>query len=139
MTDPNGSSTAYYAGGRLGDVNATSANVDRASVRSVEADQATLERAAVRRLHAQQATVEKSAIAFARIEHATLRESNTAILIGRSVAADQSRTGILIAPIVRGEVHTLVDMRSAVAIGLGIVLGRVLLGGVRALGRRVAS
>jgi hypothetical protein len=139
MTDPNGSATTYYAGGRLNDVNATSATVDRASVRSVEADQATLEKAAVRRLHAQQATVERSAIAFARIEQATLRESSAGILIGRDVAADQSRTGILIAPVVRGEVHTLVDMRSAVAIGVGIVLGRVVLAGVRALGRRVTS
>lgn len=138
MTDPNGSSTAYYAGGRLNDVNATSANVDRASVGSVEADQAHLERAAVRRLHAQQATVDKSAIAFAHIDQATLRESNAGIVIARSVACDQARTGVLISPVVRGEVHTLVDIRSAVAIGVGIVLGRVLIAGVRALGRRVA-
>ena len=137
MTEPNGSTTAYYAGGRLDEVTANSANVDRASVGTVEADQARLERAAVRRLHAQQATVDKSAIAFARIEQATLHDSRAGIVVARSVACDQARTGILISPVVRGEVHTLLDMRSAVAIGVGIVLGRVLLAGVRALGRKV--
>ena len=136
MTDPNGSTTAY-AGGRLGDVNATSANVDRASVRSVEAEQAHLEKAAVRRLQAQQATVDKSAIGYARIDQATLRESSAGVIVARSVACDEVRTGILVSPVVRGEVHTLVDMRSAVAIGVGIVLGRVLLAGVRSVGRRV--
>lgn len=137
MTQPNGSSTAYFSGGRLGDMNAETANVDRASVGSVEADIARLERAAVRRLHAQQATVDKSAIGIARIQQATLQQSNAAVVMSRDVACDEVHTGILVAPIVRGEVHTWLDMRSAVAIGLGIVLGRVLLAGVRALGRRV--
>lgn len=138
MPEPNGSSTASYLGGRVDDVIANSATIDRATVRSVEADQASLDRAAVRRLNATQATVDHSAIAFARIDQATLRQSNAGVVVAKSVACDEVRTGILISPIVRGEVHTLVDMRSAVAIGVGIVLGRVLLAGGRALVRRVA-
>ena len=52
------------------------------------------------------------------------------------VAVDEVRTGILFAPVVRGDVHTLLDMRSAVAIGVGMVLGKAALAAVRALARR---
>ncbi len=137
MTQANGSNSASYLGGRVDDVVTGTATIDRASVRSVEADQATLERAAVRRLNATQATIDHSAVAYARIDQATLRQSNAGVVVARSVACDEVRTGILVSPIVRGEVHTLLDMRSAVAIGVGIVLGRVLLGAGRALVRRV--
>ena len=137
MSESNGSSTASYLGGRVDDVVTSSATIDRATVRSVEADHATLERAAVRRLQATQATIDRSAIAYARIDQATLRQSTAGVVVAKSVACDEVRTGILISPVVRGEVHTLVDMRSAVAIGVGIVLGRVLLAGGRALVRRV--
>lgn len=136
MTEANGS-TAVHTGGRQDAITANTAHIDRASVASLEADQATLERAAVRRLHATQATVDHSAIAIAHIEQATLRQSNAGIVMARSVACDEVRTGILVSPVVRGEVHTLLDIRSAVAIGVGVVLGRVLLGALRALGRRV--
>lgn len=139
MTQGNGTSTSSHTGGRIDDVSATFVTLDRSAAGNVEAQQAQLERAAVRRLQAQQATIEKSAIAFAHIDQATLRESQAAIVVARSVACDESRTFILASPIVRGEVHALIDMRSAVAIGVGMVLGKVMIGAVRALARRVTA
>lgn len=97
-----------------------------------EGDIARLERAAVQRFRANQANVDRSAIGAASIGRATLRQSAAGIVIGRSVAADQVKVGILVSPVVRGEVHTWLDMRSAVAIGLGMALGRALLAVVRA-------
>jgi len=55
------------------------------------------------------------------------------------VAVDEVHTGILISPVVRGDVHTWLDMRSAVAIGFGMVLGKAVLAGVRALVRRATN
>jgi hypothetical protein len=97
-----------------------------------EGDIAHLERAAVQRFRANQANVDRSAIGAASIGRATLRQSAAGIVVGRSVAADQVRVGILVSPVVRGEVHTWLDMRSAIAIGLGMALGRALLAVVRA-------
>jgi hypothetical protein len=96
-----------------------------------------LERAAVRRLHANDITVERSFISVARSERATLTSSAAGMVVARSVACDEVRVGILAAPVVRGEVHTLVDLRSAVAIGLGMALGRALLAGGRGLAGRI--
>ncbi len=103
----------------------------------MDADQAQMERAAVNRLRAGQATLDKSAIAIATFDQGTIRQSSAGVIVARSVACDQVRTGILAAPVVRGEVHTWLDLRSAVAIGFGMVLGKVAIGGVRALVRRV--
>ncbi len=104
---------------------------------SVESDVARLERAAVSRFRAGQANIERSAIGFASIGQGTLRQSNAGVVVARSLAADEVRTAILIAPVVRGEVHTLIDLRTAVAIGFGMALGRMLLGAVRGAGRRI--
>ncbi len=100
-----------------------------------EGDIAHLERAAVQRFRANQATVSKSFVGVAGIGRATLQESTAGIVVARSLAADEVRAGILIAPVVRGEVHTWLDLRTAFAIGLGMALGRALLGGGRGRGR----
>ena len=42
------------------------------------------------------------------------------------------RVGVLVSPVVRGNVRTWLDFRSAVAVGVGIALGRALLAGIRA-------
>jgi hypothetical protein len=102
-----------------------------------EGDIAHLERAAVQRFRANQATVNRSAIGVASIQRATLRQSAAGIVVGRSVAADQVKAGILVSPVVRGEVHTWLDMRSAVAIGLGMALGRALLAVARVAVRKL--
>lgn len=96
-------------------------------------DVAILERAAIRRLHARDMNVERSAVGVVRSGRATLAASSAGVVVARSVACDEARVGLLVAPVVRGEVHTLIDIRSAVAIGLGLALGRLLLAGGRAL------
>lgn len=131
-----GSSTAN---GRLGQVEGTHVHVERSAVRMVDASQARLEQAAVQRLRAGEATVQRSAVAYARFEQGTVRQSTAGIVAAKSVACDEVRTLVLASPVVRGEVHTWLDLRSAVAIGVGMALGRVAIAGVRALARRAVG
>ena len=105
----------------------------------VAANRFSLDKSAVRSLHATELEATRSAVGFARFEHGTIRQGSAGVVIGRSVAVDEVRTGILIAPVVRGDVHTLLDMRSAVAIGFGMVLGKAFLAGVRAVARRATG
>lgn len=121
-----------------GAVSASQVLVERSAVRSVDADQVRLERAAVQRLRAGHATIERSAVGLLQLDRGTLAQSSAGIVVARSLAADETHIGVLISPVVRGEVHTWLDMRSAVAIGVGIVLGRALLAAVRAGWRRQA-
>jgi hypothetical protein len=110
--------------------------VDRGAVRNLESDIARLERAAVARLRATDANFDRSAVAFASFDHGTLRQSAAGVVIARSLACDEVRTGVLISPVVRGEVHTWFDMRSAVALGVGFALGQAFLKGTKSLVRR---
>ena len=105
----------------------------------IAANRFSLDKSAVRSLHATELDTTRSAIGIARFEHGTIRQGSAGVIIGRSVAVDEVRTGILIAPVVRGDVHTLLDMRSAVAIGFGMVLGKAFLAGVRALARKATG
>lgn len=98
-----------------------------------------LDRSAIRGVRASHVDVEKSAVGYARFGRGTIRQSVSGVVVGRSVACDEVRTGVLVSPVVRGEVHTLLDMRSAVAIGFGMVLGKAFLDGVRAVVRRLAG
>jgi hypothetical protein len=137
MANSNGSSTSRVSGGRLGDLTAQLVNIDRSAVRSLDADGAQVDKSAIQRLRARQATIDHSGIGLASLEQATLRQSNAGVVIARSVACDEVRTGVLISPVIRGEVHTWLDLRSAVAIGFGMVLGKAVLSGARALARLV--
>lgn len=140
MVSTNGSSTAHISGQKVNDLTATEVHFERSVARNVEADVAQLEHSAVQRLNARQATIGgKSSIGSARINQATLRQSSAGIVVANSVACDEVRTGILISPVVRGDVHTLLDIRSAIAVGVGIVLGRVILSAVRSAVRRIAG
>ena len=105
----------------------------------VAANRFSVDKSAVRSLHATDIDSTHSAIGIARFESGTIRQGSAGVIIGRSVAVDEVRTGILIAPVVRGDVHTLLDMRSAVAIGFGMVLGKAFLAGVRALARKATG
>lgn len=98
-----------------------------------------IDRSAVRRLDADEIDVSKSFVGVATFENGTVRQSSAAVIAGRSVAVDEVRTGILMAPVVRGDVHTWLDMRSAVAIGFGMVLGKAVIAAVRALVRRATN
>ena len=96
-----------------------------------------IERSAIRRVTAEQVDISRSAVGVATFERGTIRQSDAGIVVGRSVAVDQVRVGVLVSPVVRGEVHTLLDMRSAVAIGFGMVLGKLFVSAVRALARKL--
>ncbi len=96
-----------------------------------------IERSAIRRVTAEQVEISRSAVGVAVFDRGTIRQSDAGLVVGRSVAVDQVRTGILIAPVVRGDVRTLLDMRSAVAIGFGMVLGKVCVALVRSLARKL--
>ncbi len=98
-----------------------------------------IDRSAVRRLEADEIDVSKSFVGVAKFENGTIRQGSAGVIAGRSVAVDEVHTGILISPVVRGDVHTWLDMRSAVAIGFGMVLGKAVLAGVRALVRRATN
>jgi hypothetical protein len=137
MAHSNGFSAAHETSERSEHVSVTHASIGKTNVHTVEADRARVERAAVRRFRALHATVDHSTIAFATIEQqATIRQSTAGVIIGNSIACDEVRTVVLASPVVRGEVHTLIDLRTAFALGLGMALGTWMLGVVRGAGRR---
>lgn len=122
MANQNGTGAAGVTGGPVDEVSATQHfMLDKSAVRSVSADEME---------------ISKSFVGFAKFEHGTLRQGTAGVVAGRSIAVDEVRTGILISPVVRGDVHTWLDIRSAMAIGVGMVLGKALLGAARALVRR---
>ena len=139
MASANGSSTTHFERRRVAELNATHAEVTNSAVRYLDADQARLERAAAHRVRAKQVEVVNSVIGFGTFDQGTIRQSNAGIVIGRSVALDEVHVGILASPVVRGDVHTWLDLRSAVAIGVGMVLGKAAIAAVRALARRAMS
>jgi hypothetical protein len=139
MAYQNSSSNGHVQGERVERLEATQMSVDRSAVRYLNTDEAQVERAAVQRLHSTRAEMHEALIGKATFERGTIRQSKAGIVTGRSVACDEVRIGILVAPVVRGDVHTMLDMRSAVAIGFGIALGRLAIGVVRGLGRQIAG
>jgi len=116
--------------------NGAAANVSREQFDEVTTTRLSLDRSAIRRIQADEVDIHKSAVGIASFDRGTIRQSSAGAVIGRSVAMDEVKTGILISPVVRGDVHTLLDMRSAVAIGFGMVLGKVFLDAIRAAVRR---
>ena len=108
----------------------------RALRRPADGDVAHLERAAVQRFRAGNATVDRSGVGVAIIGQGTLQRSAAGVVFARSLACDEVRTGILAAPVVRGEVHTWLDLRTAFALGLGMALGHALIGLARDFSRR---
>ena len=119
--------------------NGTRGTFEAEGVEEMTITRLSLDKSAVRSVAADEMDISKSAVGVARFENGTLRQGSAGVVIGRSVAMDEVRTGVLISPVVRGDVHTLIDMRSAVAIGVGMVLGKALLAGARALVRRATG
>jgi hypothetical protein len=136
MVHGNGSAESWVIGERVERIAATEVTVDRSAVGRLEAERADLERAAVQRMQAEEATFTQSAIGIAQFERGTIRQSSAGVVVARSVACDEVHTMVLASPVVRGEVHTLLDLRSAVAVGVGIVLGKALLSLLGAVVRR---
>lgn len=127
------SSQDDISGQRVEWFSAEEATVDRSAVGSLEARYADIDWSVVNHLAAEDAEIANSAVGIAAINRGTLRESTAGFIVGRSVACDEVRTLFLASPVVRGEVHTWLDMRSAVAVGVGIALGKALLAGVSAI------
>lgn len=119
--------------------NGASAKVSRDEYDEVTTTRLSLDKSAIRRIQADEVEIDKSAVGVASFDRGTIRQSSAGVVIGRSIAMDEVRTGILISPVVRGDVHTLLDMRSAVAIGFGMVLGKVFLAAIRGVVRRVTG
>jgi hypothetical protein len=113
-------------GHRLDQLTATHVYANRSAVRHLSADQARLERAAVNRLRSGHATIERSAVAVAQFDEGTLRQSSAAIVVANSLACDEVHTVVLASGVVRGTVHTWLDLRAAFALGLGLVVGKVI-------------
>lgn len=110
--------------------------IERSAVGSVEADEVRLEQAAAQRLNAGRASLDRSVVVVAAARRATIRQSAAGVVVARSVACDEVHVGFLAAPVVRGDVYTWFDLRTAFAIGLGMAFGKALIAGSRALVRR---
>lgn len=136
MVHSDGSGHETVRGDRVEWYSTESADIDRSAVNSLEARDATVTRTVVNRLHAEGADIEQSVIGVAASERITMRGSTAGTVVGRSVACDEVRVGVLASPIVRGEVHTWLDLRTAAAIGVGLAFGKLLIAGVALLIRR---
>lgn len=108
-------------------IDAAHVSVGRDPISVVDANEATLEHAAVRRLRAGHASIGTSNVGIASFDRGSVSQSNVGVIAGRSIAVDEVRTIVLAAPVVRGEVHTLVDLRTAVALGFGMALGKAVI------------
>lgn len=98
--------------------------------------QAALDRGLIMRLIAEHAELNWSAVGAVSSGHTTLQKSTVGIVATKSAAIDRSRVGILASPVVRGDVHTWLDLRTAFAAGVGFFLGKLLVDFIRGSLRR---
>lgn len=136
MATNNGASTSTLSGSRQEELTATHIEVDKSAIKALDAEQASFDKSALQRVRAAQATFDRSAVGFATFEQGTMNNSNAGVVLARNVEANEVRTFVLASPVVRGTVHTWLDLRSAVAIGFGMVLGKLAISAVRGLARR---
>lgn len=102
-------------------------SVRASAVRSVSGGDVEIGQSAVRSVQAETAAIDNSAMMAASAGQLSVSNSRVGVLAGRTVDARSVRTLLLIAPRVRGEVRTLIDWKSALAVGAGIVVTRRLL------------
>jgi hypothetical protein len=138
LAGADGTGHEEIVGQRIEWYSTESADIDRSAVNVLEARDATLTRGIVNQLRAEDADIAQSAIGMAAVDRATIRESTAGAIVGRSVACDEVRVGVLASPVVRGEVHTWLDLRAAVAIGVGIAFGKLIIAAAGAIIRRAA-
>ena len=140
MTSRNGGASTVNGHDDAADsVSGTHVRVDRSGVRQVVAGTAEIDRAGIQALHADEARIERSMVGTVRAERVTLRDSSVGAIAGRSVASDGSRAGVLAALVVRGDVQTWFDLRTAFAVGLGFATGSLALSLLRGAARRARS
>jgi len=136
MAQINGAPTHDIAGVSRESIQVTTATIERSAIGTVASNEASLHLSAVRSLEAGRAELTQSAVGIARLQRSTLKQSAAGVVVANGIACDEVRTGVLAAPVVRGEVHTWLDLRTAVAIGVGIALGKAFLNLAAYLARR---
>jgi hypothetical protein len=119
-------------GTRVDSINAEQVEVSRSAVRSLNARNASLSQTANQRMHAESVVTRQSAVASLKAGTVTLRESAAGVVLAQNAALDEARVVFLAAPVVRGNVRALIDLRAGFMLGLGIVAGRLVL---KAVGR----
>ena len=125
---------AEFDGGRTG---ARFAGVKRDYAQVVQAEEVSVEQGVIVQIEAKAASIEQSAVAAMRAERAIMRDSAVGALATRSAACDGAYVGVLASPVVRGEVHTWLDLRTAFAVGLGLAVGSFALSLGRGFVRRL--
>ena len=119
------------ADGSTEDQTAAHVSVDRSAVRLLNASVANLDRSAVQRLAAESVIAENSAVAVANASTVELRQSAVGIAAGDYVRVEDSKVFLLLAPRVSGNVRAVLTAPAALALGVGIVLGRALVATLR--------
>ena len=114
----------FNRGGRRAGIGAERfAGIRRDYARAVVAEEVSIEQGAVVQLEAETVSAEQTAVVVVRADRVTVRDSAVVGIAARSAACDGAYVGVLAAPIVRGEVHTWLDLRTAFAVGLGLAVG----------------
>lgn len=98
--------------------------ISRSSLGEVRGRDVEVEQSAVRSVHAERLEMEQSAVIVARATDAELQSSAIGVLAAREVQAEQLTALFVLAPVVRGNVRTLFDLRTAIAVGAGFFLAR---------------
>ena len=86
-----------------------------------------IEKTAVRQVAGHEIEVEESAVLLLQGDEVEVEQSAVFALAARSVEIEQSTTVFLLAQRVTGDVKTLFDWKSALALGAGWVIARRLL------------
>ena len=102
-------------------------SVRASAVRSISAGEADIKTSAVQRVQGDDIEIERSSVAFATGGRIELEGGSALAVAGRDVQLKRVNTVFLLAPRVRGEVRTVFDWKSAVAVGAGMVLTQRLL------------
>ena len=106
-----------------------------AVVGDVRGHEVEIEQCAVRSVTAERVEAEQSAIAIVRAGQARMENTAAAIVAARTVEAGDLRALFVLSPSVRGNVRTLFDLRTALAVGVGFFLARRFFGMVKAIRR----
>jgi len=116
---------------QLADVGGEHVDVSRSAFSSVTAASASLNQSAVRNARAQRMEIHESAVLVGQAEHAVVQESAAGVVVGREVTVNDGQVLFLLSPRVSGTVNAVFTPLSAFALGVGIVLGRRILGAFR--------
>jgi hypothetical protein len=117
----------------MGELGVDAVNVSQSAVRFLNAGHATVERSAIQTLRAEEAEVEHSMLLAASGPELEVEDSVVGVVVGREVEVEQSRVFLLAAPVVKGDVRALIDMRSMLAFGAGFAVMGYLLRGLSRL------